>query len=284
MIDFRYHALTIAAIFFALATGLVVGATIGDSGVIEKARGGLESSLRADARRARDDERVVRTELDRERRFLRLGYPVFVANSLFGDTIAVIGSDSATRPVLDDVVAATQPAGARIVYAAELREAIDFSELAVAVGIAPPGSGASDRRTAVRLGRAVGRRIATGDLRAVRSVVFRRLSGRMGRVDAVVFAHAEPDIAGESVIEASKDEFERAVIAALLGARRTVVGVERSDLEPSSIGWYRKSHVSTVDNIESYSGRYSLVELLAGAEGDYGVRSTADALIPVVSR
>ena len=38
-----------------------------------------------------------------------------------------------------------------------------------------------------------------------------------------------------------------------------------------------------VDNVDDTAGRAALVFVLAGAEGDYGVRDTADALLPKVA-
>src|SRR5947199_311400 len=54
MFDFRYHALSLAAVFLALGIGIVLGATLGDS-VISEANKDVRSSLQGDLLDARGD-------------------------------------------------------------------------------------------------------------------------------------------------------------------------------------------------------------------------------------
>ena len=56
MFDFRYHALSLAAVFLALVVGLLLGVAIGDKELVSSAQRDLRSSLRADVRQA-DQER-----------------------------------------------------------------------------------------------------------------------------------------------------------------------------------------------------------------------------------
>ena len=49
MLDFRYHALSLVAVFLALGIGIVLGATLGDS-VVSQANKDVRSSLRGDLR------------------------------------------------------------------------------------------------------------------------------------------------------------------------------------------------------------------------------------------
>ena len=48
MFDFRYHALSLAAVFIALVVGLLLGVAIGDKELVSGARQELRDSLRAD--------------------------------------------------------------------------------------------------------------------------------------------------------------------------------------------------------------------------------------------
>ena len=60
-----------------------------------------------------------------------------------------------------------------------------------------------------------------------------------------------------------------------------VVGVERSDADPSQIGFFNSAGVTaTVDSIDLISGRVALVYALNGSEGNYGIKPTADRLLP----
>ena len=64
-----------------------------------------------------------------------------------------------------------------------------------------------------------------------------------------------------------------------------VVGVERSDTDPSSIGFFDSAGLrATVDSIDLVSGRVALAYALGGTEGNYGIKATADRLLPALRR
>jgi hypothetical protein len=59
-----------------------------------------------------------------------------------------------------------------------------------------------------------------------------------------------------------------------------VVGVESTTTEPSSISFFQSNGLSTVDDIDNTAGEVALVAALRGAEGSFGVKSSADRLLP----
>ena len=59
-----------------------------------------------------------------------------------------------------------------------------------------------------------------------------------------------------------------------------VVGVEGSETEPSSISFFASHDLSTVDDVDLVSGQVSMVFALLGAEGNFGVKDSADRLLP----
>ena len=64
-----------------------------------------------------------------------------------------------------------------------------------------------------------------------------------------------------------------------------MVGVERSDSDGSQIGFYTSQGLSaTVDSIDLMSGRVALAYALNGVEGDYGIKASADRLLPALRR
>ena len=48
MFDYRYHALSLAAVLLALAIGVLIGVAIGDSNLVSSARDGIVKNLRAE--------------------------------------------------------------------------------------------------------------------------------------------------------------------------------------------------------------------------------------------
>jgi hypothetical protein len=59
-----------------------------------------------------------------------------------------------------------------------------------------------------------------------------------------------------------------------------VVVAETTTTQHSGIRFYRDLGISTVDNLDQVAGRIALIDLLGGAEGHFGTKKTAQALLP----
>src|SRR6266480_4379147 len=89
MLDFRYHALSLVAVFLALAIGIVLGVTIGDS-LLSDAERSLRSNLRSNVTDARSNATKARAELAARDRLLDQIYPGMVRDRLRGERVALI--------------------------------------------------------------------------------------------------------------------------------------------------------------------------------------------------
>ncbi len=293
MIDFRYHALSLAAVFVALALGLLLGVTLGDTNLISDVRGNLEESLKTDLNDARTLAGERKHRIEQQNEFIGSAYPQLVAGDLENERVATIGSADVAQSTIKSVTAAVEPAGADLSYIAQLVAKPRYNAIANALGVTSLIKGATPTPAeADQLGRAVGRRLARGkDKATMRRFVFSRLSGTITRVRLVAYARQVPVADGQSAEEADKletdeekvfDGFERGVVAGLTQQADRVAGVENTTTEPSNIKWYKSLGLSTVDDIQDYSGRYALVQIFGGAKGDYGVKDSADAIAPQV--
>jgi hypothetical protein len=56
--------------------------------------------------------------------------------------------------------------------------------------------------------------------------------------------------------------------------------VERSGAAESQVGFFAPFGVTTVDSVDLTSGQVALVFGLLGAKGNYGIKSTANSLLP----
>ncbi|HEV7918032.1 MAG TPA: copper transporter [Solirubrobacterales bacterium] len=284
MIDFRYHAMSLAAVLVALALGLLLGVTIGDTGLVSNVRGDLERSLSKNLDSAREESSTLRDQIRHQNEFINGAYPQMVEGRLLGDRVGVIGSSGATREVLRDVNEALEPAGATVAFAGEMVAKPRYADLAEKLRVANISGDEILPKDAERLGRVAGRRIARGRSRlALRQFVFSRLSGRYNRTRLYVVVRKPPENDSKSDEAERLDAFERGVVAGLAQGADRVVGVEKSDANPSSIRWYNSLGLSTIDDVEQPAGHYALVLVLGGAKGDYGFKQSADAVIPPVA-
>lgn len=285
MIDFRYHAISLIAVLIALTLGLLLGVSIGDAGLVSDFKGNIKESLNSDLATARKERKEARNSLAANQAFLAEAFPEMVRGDLRGQRIALIGNAGATRDVLADVRATVEAADGKLTYAGELVAEPEIEQIATELNVRNTALFAKKPVAfANRMGRAVGRRIARGRASdELRRLVFERFSGKYERTRGDVYVRV-PLEQEDPVKRDVSSGFEGGVIEGLVAARRRVSGVERSDAEPSQIRFYQSLGIPTVDNVNQYSGRYALVQVLAGdAAGDYGYKKTADAAIPPVA-
>ena len=282
MFDFRYHALSLVAVFLALAVGLLLGVAIGDQGLVSSAENRLREDLLGDVRRAREQSAELRTRLAMRDRFEREIYPKLVGGQLEGRRVALIflgDSSDRTNGLVRDALAGT---GARLRLRAVVRQPLDLAGLADRARGTRYEALGTDPELVRPFGVRIGIQLAQGGrlLEEARPELLRSFSGRLGRLDGVVVARDTRELDGDAARAAS--EFDEGIMEGLRTSDVAVVGVETTTSVPSQISWFRSRQVASVDNLDDVAGRASLVFALAGAEGTYGVKPTAEALLPPI--
>jgi hypothetical protein len=281
MFDFRYHALSLVSVFLALVLGLLLGVAIGDRGLVSSAEHDVRASLRGDVRKAQAESEKLRAQLDEQNRFLQEAYPLMVGSRLISERIGVVALGDVSDEEIGNVRDALEQTGGRLTSVAAVRTPLDLPALSQASTGTIYQNLQSDPALVNRFGQRIGAGYADGNgrlLKRVRRALLQSSSGPLGGVDAVVFVR-EPRTfqpAQQKVL----DEFSDGLLTGLSANNRTVVGVETTKTKPSQVPWYRDHKISSVDDIDRLPGRAALVFSLAGAEGAYGTKSTADALLP----
>ena len=275
MFDFRYHALSLVAVFLALGIGIVLGVTIGDSLVSEADRS-LRRTLRGDVIDAREDERRAREQIEQRDDLIAAAYPLIAGNRLRGDRVAIVATGDLPGEVESHIRDSVEEAGGDVASVTELEAPPDLEELGEELG-RRFGDAAEDEDLAARLGARVGRSIVRGDRLAARlsNRLPDRFQGEYRRVDSVVVWRLAPNEPSEPA-----ERFEVAMLERMAAREIPVVGVERSDTDPSQIDFYSDHGLSSVDSVDLAGGRAALVLALAGAEGRFGVKETAQDPLP----
>src|SRR5262245_13718132 len=112
----RYHAASLAAVFLALAIGILIGVGLGHN-VISGAQRDLEKSLKSDLASTRDRNQALQSDLNQEREFGEQIYPGLVGNLLTGKRIAVValgGLPDDIKGDIEAVVGGDSPTSARL--------------------------------------------------------------------------------------------------------------------------------------------------------------------------
>jgi hypothetical protein len=274
MVDFRYHALSLVAVFLALGIGIVLGVTIGDS-LVSDADRNLRDSLRDDVEEAREQARDEQALGERRDDVIEETAPAVAEGRLRGRRVAVVALGELPADVADSVDEAIEMGGGRLVRSAAIE----------------PLPEAERPRAQRRWGATATRAIQSGGpalRRLARSTSPRWFSGSArGPVDAVV-VYRHPPSEEESEEDAPVREALAEGVVRRLG--ETAIAVEALGTDPSQVGWYDDRFSASVDNIDAAAGRLALVLLLEGTAlagdppaGSFGYKDSAERAVPDLS-
>ncbi|MEO8093142.1 MAG: copper transporter [bacterium] len=277
----RYHVASLAAVFLALAAGVLIGAEFG-AGVLKGVTRDLESSLKGDLSEAEERIDALEAELDRERLFSEAVYPALVGDTLPGRRLAVVALGSRPDDLRNDILDALEPTGAKVTQLAVVREPPD----AKALGDLLSGrrSPRPARARAALAARRAGTSLVegTGLYEQALQPLLSSFSGQPTPVEGVIVVRNQPEGVGDD--PEATEALESNFIDGLLAGGAPVVGVERTDADPSSIEFFDSQGLTTVDDIELTAGRVSMVYALRGAQGRFGVAQDAELVPPVLRR
>jgi len=276
----RYHATSLIAVFLALAIGILIGAEFGGD-ALTSTRRDLEHSLVGNLQDARSRADELNGELGRSNEFAERVYPVLTRERLRGRRIAVVALGGLPGDVFQAVEQALGPTGAKLVGVGVVREPVDVGGLA---GDLAKTRFADLRRrpeALAELGAGLGRQLVIGGTlpQVVRGHLFSRASGTFGALDGVIVVRDEPPELGP-VKRAKASQLESALMRGIAGTHTAAVGVETSTVEDSSVSFFQSNDLSSVDDVELPAGEVALVFAMLGAEGSFGVKSSADRLLP----
>jgi hypothetical protein len=113
VIDFRYHLVSIVAVFLALAIGIVLGSTELQGNTIDVLRTSSNSlKNQLDVSNAQRD--AYKQQYDNDQTFLATAEPRLLANELPGDRIVLVTEPGASSVVISDIKQAAAGAGATV--------------------------------------------------------------------------------------------------------------------------------------------------------------------------
>ncbi|MGY1845119.1 copper transporter [Modestobacter sp. SYSU DS0875] len=123
MIDFRYHLVSLIAVFLAVALGIVIGTTQLNGPVLTNLQNQV-SQLQEDKRALEDQTRELQAQLDEDGGFDEAVGPVLVADRLSGRSVLLVVTGGEVEPeVVEGVTALLGTAGATVTGTIRLTDA-----------------------------------------------------------------------------------------------------------------------------------------------------------------
>jgi Copper transport outer membrane protein, MctB len=311
VINFRYHVVSLTAVFLALAIGLVVG-TAALNGPVADSLKNTVTALRKDNQQLRDTVGSLQEEVNREEDFAAEAAPILLSGKLAGRRVLVLTLPRGQEHA-DGVIDMLRMAGATVTGRIDMQDKFlnpdsnnDLLGLAArsaqptvpAAGLPGNSNGAetsSAQLASALLDRDASTTASEADRRAVLNAYesngFLTVDDKVtGASDAVVVVSGPPHVDRDS---AEKDravvtmvvEFDKLVPLVIAGSGAgdgNVVAAVRADPTLSKT-------ISTVDNANTSQGQ--VVTALATIEqvrlnraGQYGLAARAASLMPKLSQ
>jgi hypothetical protein len=286
MFDYRYHALSLAAVLFALALGVLIGVAIGDSNLVSSAKNGIVHNLNAEVGEARQRASTLQEHLTQEEAFADGLYPLATHELLNGRSIGLVFLGGSSDQINKLVRGAVTQAGGNLATVVAVREPLDLTGLARDAAGTHYAVLAGSNPLIQRFGEIVGRQLVSGGgqvarelLSRVRDSLLSAFDGQLTRLEGLVVVRAEPtDMTSEQ--SGATAALETGLMSGVAAVGVPAVGVELTGSETSQIGWYKGVGISSVDDLDALAGQTALVYALAGDHGTFGVKPTADSLLP----
>lgn len=276
----RYHAASLIAVFLALAVGILIGAEFGGD-ALTNTRRDLEHSLVGNLQDARSQADELSGELNRSDEFGERVYPVLTRDRLAGKRIAIVALGGLPSDITGAVEDALGPTGAKLVGVGVVREPVDVNGLAGDLAKTRFADLRTNSDALTELGTGLGRQLVIGGTlpEVVRGQLFSRASGTFGGLDGVIVVRDQPEDMGP-VQRGKANQLESALMGGVTATRTPAVGIEATSSEPSSVSFFQANDLSSVDDVDLTAGRLAMVFAMLGAEGSFGVKGSADRLLP----
>jgi hypothetical protein len=276
----RYHTASLIAVFLALAIGILIGAQFGGD-ALTNTRKDLEHSLIGNLQDARSRADELGGQLNRADEFGERVYPVLTRDRLRGKRLAIVALGGLPSDLTGDVEDALGPTGAKLVGVGVVREPVDVNGLAGDLAKTRFSDLRTNSDALTELGSGLGRQLILGGTlpEVVRGQLFSRASGSFGGLDGVIVVRDQPEDMGP-VQRSRAGQFESALMGGMTATRVPAVGIEATTTEPSSVSFFQSSDLSSVDDVDLTAGQLALVFGMLGAEGSFGVKGSADRLLP----
>jgi Copper transport outer membrane protein, MctB len=288
MFDYRYHALSLAAVLFALALGVLIGVAIGDTNLVSSAKNGIVHNLQGEVGEARTQADGLQDKLTAEEAFSKSLYPLAVHELLNGRNIGLVFLGEPSDQINSLVRAAITQGDGSLATVVAVREPLNLTAIDKEAAGTHYGDLESSPALLESFGELVGRQLVSGGalvdqelLSRVRGSLLSAFDGQLTHLEGIVVART---VSGQQSAEATEADtrFEDGLLAGVAAVGVPAVGVELTSTEPSQIPWFKGRKISSVDDLDASAGQAALLYALAGNSGDFGVKSTADSLLPGV--
>lgn len=282
--DFRYHVVTLVAVFMALGIGIIIGsALLGNDALVQQQRE-MTDRLEQQLEEMRQENKAVQAKIHDleaeqtiQKQFEKQILPALITDKLAGVSVAIIETNN--YGVREELLNTLEISGAEVVSITTILNGLAIEnkeEFLANLGLEE----GNEQETVKQLATILANGILTAENQAALNIMAQaemiKTVGEYGiPLDAVIIVGGSPE---KSLIKTQ--QIDNIIINYFLSNNIPVYGVEESNVAYSYMKEYQKFNISTVDNVETVPGQLALVYAMSGKAGHYGVKSTAQRLLP----
>jgi hypothetical protein len=264
MFRIRDHIISLVGVFLALGVGILIGTGLSDDMLVKQQRL-LIDQMTMDVRTLREERSALETRLQIINRDLYLWekyqdalYPGMVAGALEEKNIAIVCQGADIPPGVLRLLQDADATLCSVIFIAEGRTiGANPAELGEALAAL-----AGNRPLTAKMSEALQPYL---DEKVLRYETYARQSPH-----AVIFMLGEREHTDSRLVEETVKS---------LGHDLILVGLEWSHVQESVLESLKAAGMSTIDNAETVFGQYSLMAVLRGSAGNYGIKAAADDFI-----
>lgn len=291
MIDFRFHIFSMVAMFLALGIGIIIGITmVGDDVLVNEQKALIDrleqefSMLREQNRLTQKEINVFKNTTENYVKFAQSVLPLLVKDKLAGQNIAIITTSGYV--VTDSLSYSLKLAGANEPLLIRINNSFNFNDpdirlmLISNLGLKPARN---SNELAAEVSQSIAQNVSDGFDPAVASFL-----EDIGLISMEGLSSIPPDavviIGGSQESRAGMvNVIDLPMIDCFSRSGLKVAATEYSQVPYSCMGMYQNKKVITIDNIDTVVGQVALIMALNDMPGNYGIKPTADSLLPSVN-
>jgi hypothetical protein len=264
MISLRYHLLSLVAVFFALAIGILIGSAFVMRADIRSISQNLQkefAKVREEVRKEREATKQIQAINENYRKFAQILLPSLVKGKLMGQSVGIICIGKVEDKTASELRNSIEMAGGRVSFVIYLTPS----------QIQGREEENDELFTIFANNISVGNKDGLKALERENLINIKDWQGTASKLLVISDKQADKErVKGIDV----------PLINQLMTSGLKVIGGEEFTTSFSAIPSYRDLGISTVDCVDYEIGEVGVVLLLSGKEGNYGMGKGADALLP----
>ena len=283
----KYYVVTIVSIFLAIGLGIFIGFMLNAQDILSSQRDDIISQLEVKFDYLKDENEKVKSESNRIENenkklneFNRIVYQEIITNKLSGLRVGVIETND--DYLYSDINQILDLAGARVISNTTIKDSL-YSDLDKLKETYKTIVGKEPQDVVSATIEELTQSLINGEM----SPLIKELT-EQGLIDISQAYEEGLDYivigGGSKDKEDSKYKtVDKTIIDVAKKNQLQIVGIEQEDVKNSYVDRYKESRISSVDNVNSDIGKMTLVLVMDGNPGNYGVKPSAGSLAPTIN-